>query len=682
MPFLARPAETASRLLRLFVVFCLLHLPYLSSFSLSVDDEYSAFRDDARMWIAQGRWTLYLLESLWLTQPTVTFFPGLIFGGCAALAFLLLLDAHRTKVEGVFFYLLFILFAGFPTWFFLMEFYANLPGAGFGLTLSAVAVWSFSRLTARWQTAAASVQHQNEPAAPPADHSELFAKPFLRRCAHPAVLAASAVFCLALAAGTYQSFLLLGASGFAGVMLMQCAAGVASARDILRSAWVAGALLLGGAALYYLLWKLFLFATGTEVAYIGIFFDLAQLIGSPLSILARTAGNVVDVYGGDSDVYGQDFLLLAVLELASLAAVCLAARRTGFARATLCVVLLLAALLAPFLMNLTADGFMPYRSLVAVPYAVLLSGLILTKFVRARALAGLLIAAVATQAVYVTSLFHTSNALVFDYDRATASRLYARIVGVHPDFDRTQEHPVLLIGALEFPTVYPRIDSSIVGHSFFEWDGGNPGRILTFMRLLGYDHLREMDKAEAARRVTTFLAMPLWPAEGSVRADSEATIVRLGQRPGGTQDNLTRTMRQLPFLASPENVLYRLNASGLAASVRNADASVSGSALQLAGRSDPEIMIPLPPEAAARCRTVQLTVQQTLGSGDTVQAFFQRKGESRSEENYDSAPQAAGVNKTSLFFRSESGFAPSIRFLPGTSEQNYSIERLDVGCVD
>src|SRR5262245_23689293 len=122
-----------ARLIPLVLIFCVIHLYFLTNFTLSVDDEYAALREDSSVWIAQGRWTVYLIDRFILTQPTLVYLPGLLFGIGLALTFLLLIDAHRVVLGTFQTFLLFALFASFPTWFFIMEFYGNVPVVALGL---------------------------------------------------------------------------------------------------------------------------------------------------------------------------------------------------------------------------------------------------------------------------------------------------------------------------------------------------------------------------------------------------------------------------------------------------------------------------------------------------------------------------------------------------------------------
>lgn len=137
---------TVRKVALLLSIFSVLNIPFMSTFSLSIDDEKAAFRQDPYIWISQGRWTTYLLEQLWLNQPSMTYFPILLLGLGLSTTFLIMTDAHRVNISETDSYLLFVLFSTFPTWFFISEFYANLPAVALGVVLVALCVQCFVSL--------------------------------------------------------------------------------------------------------------------------------------------------------------------------------------------------------------------------------------------------------------------------------------------------------------------------------------------------------------------------------------------------------------------------------------------------------------------------------------------------------------------------------------------------------
>src|SRR5262249_3281208 len=115
------------------------------SYSLSIDDEFAAFRTDNGIWVAQGRWATYLVNQYIIPQQVVPFFPHALFCLCASLACVFCLRAHDLALD-LKSILLFPMFAAFPTWYFVAEFYSNLPSVAFGLVLCCMAAMSFRHL--------------------------------------------------------------------------------------------------------------------------------------------------------------------------------------------------------------------------------------------------------------------------------------------------------------------------------------------------------------------------------------------------------------------------------------------------------------------------------------------------------------------------------------------------------
>jgi hypothetical protein len=87
-------------------------------------------------------------------------------------------------------------------------------------------------------------------------------------------------------------------------------------------------------------------------------------------------------------------------------------------------------------------------------------------------------------------------------------------------------------GAKPFAAPFKRAWSATGGSSFFEWDGGNPERMINYMRLIGFTNLVLPTAAERPALVPVVQTMPVWPAEGSVRLANGTILVKLGAEPG------------------------------------------------------------------------------------------------------------------------------------------------------
>jgi len=149
-----------------------------------------------------------------------------------------------------------------------------------------------------------------------------------------------------------------------------------------------------------------------------------------------------------------------------------------------------------------------------------------------------LVIVVSLQCLYTFSSFQAQKRLVLDHDRQLASQIYQRIVAEIPDFDRTKTYPIDFYGAHEFRTRYKEIGDSTWSASFFEWDGGNPDRIVKFMIILGYSNFAQIGDATRAALLPAEKIMPIWPARGSVQVVDGTVLVRLGKEPGKVHEAL------------------------------------------------------------------------------------------------------------------------------------------------
>src|SRR5690606_10508589 len=120
----------------------LIWLYSLTNYSISIDQELAAWRTDQRIWADQGRWLTYFLTVYVLPQPVVPFLPTLILCASLLLSYLIILAAHNLGLNWKTL-LLFALYAAFPFWYFIAEFYANLLSVGVGLILTCGGLLTF-----------------------------------------------------------------------------------------------------------------------------------------------------------------------------------------------------------------------------------------------------------------------------------------------------------------------------------------------------------------------------------------------------------------------------------------------------------------------------------------------------------------------------------------------------------
>jgi hypothetical protein len=214
---------------------------------------------------------------------------------------------------------------------------------------------------------------------------------------------------------------------------------------------------------------------------------------------------LVSVYAGSASLYGASLGsvgALVVLGATSLLCSSRVSEAWGprvFVRASL-VILAAAALLMPVGLMAAAPD-LPLRSLVGVPYTVWLFGVLaLTHRLYIPRFTGLLAAAVGTfQVAYLLSLYAANTAIVGNHDHMMAESVYQRVASANESFDRRRAYRVDFFGAKSVNiTRYPAVATTTLSRTFFDWDGGNPDRIVAYMTLLGYDNLRTVDPDAAA----------------------------------------------------------------------------------------------------------------------------------------------------------------------------------------
>lgn len=493
----------------LLLIFCLFYCFRLGQFSISIDDEFEAAGNYSNVWILTGRWAGFFIDRYLLPQTTIPFLPIFLFGFFMCLAYRLLLRTFDVAKPGPVHYLAFPFFIALPTWTYLTAFAANIASAGIGCLLATVALWRFRQCTdvlggeAVWRV----------PGSP---------------------RAVTAMLSLAVAMGLYQSFLFCFVVPALALLLLASARESFSWSLLWRQLLVMIVIVLGAAIFYLAADSVLRAAYGlNDRAYLGHFIDWHALLQTPWTVIARALGSMGTVYGGSQTVYGISAIAFPLVLLAGLWTItALPDQNPGQRTAQL---LLAAAMFAaPFTQHFLSGGGMPARTLVAVPtvfwfYALI--GMSARRFWLA-ATSFVVVLVAMLQILYSSTLLQTANYFARQHDQVLAEAVYERIVAVQPAQDDTRNLVVDFFGAKKFETIYPRPHSLSVGFSFFEWDGGNEGRMLAYLRLLGYTNLRAPSLEQRKQDLAIFKQMPVWPARDSVRVAGEVTLIKLGPTPG------------------------------------------------------------------------------------------------------------------------------------------------------
>lgn len=338
------------------------------------------------------------------------------------------------------------------------------------------------------------------------------------------------------ATGAYQSFLPTFAAMGAGLLLLQLPGPATPGWAAwMRRALVLLAVCVAAALLHTLFDSLCKALLSVQSEYIQQMNRLDLLREDPARIAASTLHEAWRVYTGSPDVYGVALETIALpVGLGNTGT--LVQRVRHISRLVPAIAMTGACLLGPLALNLVAGGAgtVPYRAMVGVPYAVwLLAAIALhspTRFLAG--FASVMVAAACFQLLAAHGQYNALRSLTQLHDIALAGEIYTRITESVPAFERQDELPVDIYGAKSYRSPFPRVATSTIGGSFFEWDGGSPERILTYMRLLGYEGMRPVTQPTRTELVRIYETMPVWPAQGAVRVHDGIVLVKLGPEPG------------------------------------------------------------------------------------------------------------------------------------------------------
>ncbi|MYN10098.1 glucosyltransferase domain-containing protein [Pseudoduganella aquatica] len=495
-------AFTWKELLVLLVLGAIANLYFLSTLSVSIDDELAAVRSNHGVWLAQGRYTIYLIESWLVPQPAVPFSPYLLLVLCLALSHMLLVRAHGYAVSWKT-YAAFPAFVTSPVLWLISEFAANVPALGLGLLAVALAVHVLC------------------------DHSpRIFAPAGWRRTACAALL-------LTFAAGAYQSLLVLFVTAMAGVALVHCQRSELASRELLRPllrgavqtvlcACVAG-------VLYLLINKtaLALLDTGSS-KYVEKFFQPHNLT-APLWLAHALLMSALKIYAGSATVFGATLWAAGPLLAVACACVLATARRKLLPLAALLVLVLG----APFLLHLAAaTPDLPMRTVVALPYIAWLTALLVLHARQSQlaAAGALLLALYQLQVINLTSQYTAAATIAQAAERHTALALGARLAELAPPGETPPAIILDTYGHLleSHQTVYATAPTNTTAGSHFGWDKGNLQRVVAFMKIMGHPGIQAMPPEQRGANTAQFEQMPVWPRAGSVVRDGDRYLVKLG----------------------------------------------------------------------------------------------------------------------------------------------------------
>lgn len=504
--------------IRLIVVFILMYMSALSTFALSIDDETAAMRtgDSAYVWLAQGRWGLYLIEKYLVTRPVIVSFPLMVYGLCSTAGYIMLMRSFRIPMFDVRNYALFAVFCAFPTIFFITNFMSNIVGLGIGIVMCCAAALLFDKCVAQCETGTGTW----------------------------AVYLTSLIVQIALvgaAAGAYQSLLLFALALYVGITIRTF-----NCNCTLSVAWIArwqaiAVVCIAVSAACSLTVNIVLSAsTQLSSSYLSGYFRPDVFFESPKAVLGLMFEQYSQIYGGSSLVYAFSYVTIPLLMLIGYASAIFDTHQRTLLRRAFLILCLVLITFTPFALHLVAGGRMPYRTLVAVPFVVWFFAA-LANFSRNRWLRGSGITVtviLALQCMYTLALLQTNKRLAYRHDNEIASQIYDRIAQVVPAFSQSKIYKIDFYGGIPYTGPYQDVEQSTYSGSFFNWNGGNSERIRLFFQVTGHSNLISPDSLQRSALMSYWASMAVWPQPNSIRYVDDVILVRIGEQPGLTHSTI------------------------------------------------------------------------------------------------------------------------------------------------
>ncbi|WP_085710796.1 MULTISPECIES: glucosyltransferase domain-containing protein [unclassified Pseudomonas] len=481
-----------------------LNIVPIVNFFLSIDDEAGAFRTDPSIWIADGRWTAFIVEKFIFTQPVMPFVPNLFFYVCLAASYMFILRAYQLRFSWITALAYGVLIAH-PIWWFIAEFYSNTPSTGLGILSLSIATYIIMKTGA---------------------HDRVGAKKIIP------LLGASCF--IAIAIGAYQSLVMFYLVAAIGAVIFefqnkQSTALVGRSIPLKRIMYLIAALIMG-LIIYVIINKFAQSFLPSNGAYINSFLRIDDLLADPVGISKAVLNEMWKIYTGSGESYGVTFLGSAAA--LGLAIFFLMHQKT--VKSTIWIAACISALLvAPFLLHfVTGAVYLPLRSMLAVSLVIWIAVVVILQkkgILRGIGVAVTLI--LLFQMVSVNGQYSASTIMATTHDRLTAEAIYSRIAQLNPDFDRDTVATLDIYGRLPFKSHYPAPLTSTMSASFFDWDDGNLNRMVTYMQLIGFNNVEELDMESRISLTPQFEDMPIWPAKDSVQFKNGIYYIKLSKTP-------------------------------------------------------------------------------------------------------------------------------------------------------
>jgi hypothetical protein len=198
------------------------------------------------------------------------------------------------------------------------------------------------------------------------------------------------------------------------------------------------------------------------------------------------------------------------------------------------ILLLVALILSPFAISIALGSELPARSLVGLPLMIGGLGYLASLKANKNVKYFFLIISVFIalhNSFSITRLFYAAH-LTWQADRDLANRILDRMYELDINYEGERPIPVAIIGARGYASNQAFIKSEVFGFSFFEWEGGNPYRILYFMKLMGVQDFEVANAKQYRAAVEESEKMKKWPHKSSVLYTGDVIVVKLSDITG------------------------------------------------------------------------------------------------------------------------------------------------------
>jgi len=494
----------------LFFIGFVLTVPLLSNFNISIDDEYSAFRTSHSIWIDDGRFTTALIEKFLFGVPVVPFLPNVIFTTLISFSYILMRKIYGIK-KSFKTYFLFPIFVVFPTWWFIVEFYANLPSAIIGTFLTFLSIFIFSVYESKKE-------------------SQTTFNPFTIMI----YFLCGLIFAFAI--GTYQAMIPMYLTVILGNLFFCLLNKDAIKNNLLFFSKTIIVMFLG-IVIYFCISKIFqlMYPSGNK-PFISGYLNTEALFKNPKEVYDNIYREMDLYYSFSADKYGMKIKSLAVLLPLSLILITLKIILKKIKKGALIILTFLFLLFSPFAINLiAAHSMLPTRSLLSLSVVFWIMSYFIISFFKQKMLLlpiMILLGWTQFQIINLNSQYAAATYFSLEHDKIMASSIYQLLGQADPNFDRSKTTYINFYGIKSLQSHYPNPFSSTMHASFFDWDLGNPSRMLSFMKLMGYENLTPLSDAKREEYYHYFKDMPAWPAQNSVKMVGENIfLIKLSDQP-------------------------------------------------------------------------------------------------------------------------------------------------------